>query len=52
MRERELIKRPFNFGLGRFPFVRTGRLDHGRTSQIENEIDFFVLLVKYDLGFD
>ena len=29
------------FFLGRFPFVRTGRPDHGRTSQIENEIGFF-----------
>ena len=27
--------------LGRFPFVRTGRPDHSRTSQIENEIGFF-----------
>ena len=27
--------------LGRFPFVRTSRPNHGRTSQIENEIRFF-----------
>ena len=26
--------------LGRFPFVRTGRPNHGRASQIENEIRF------------
>ena len=27
--------------LGRFPFVRTGRLDHFRTSQFANEIGVF-----------
>ena len=27
--------------LGHFPFVRTGRLDHCRTSQLANEIGFF-----------
>ena len=27
--------------LGRFPFVRTGRPDHCRTSQFDTEIDFF-----------
>ena len=28
--------------LGRFPFVRTGRLDHCRTSQFAKEIGFFL----------
>ena len=27
--------------LGRFPFVRTGRLDHCQISQVANEIGFF-----------
>ena len=30
-----------NIALGRFPFVRTGRPDHCRISQLTNEIGFF-----------
>ena len=32
---------PSNGSQGRFLFVKTGRTDHGRTSQFENEIGFF-----------
>ena len=44
---------------GRFPFVRTGRLDHCPTSRFDNEIRFFQefllnnhFLGAYYLGFD
>ena len=40
-----------NGSQGRFPFVKTGRTDHGRTSQFENEMKN-VLLRAYYLGFD
>ena len=44
---------------GRFPFVRTGRLDHCPTSRFDNEVHFFQefllnnhFLSAYYLGFD
>ena len=30
-----------NVNLGRFPKLRTGRLDYGRISHFDNEIGFF-----------
>ena len=45
--------------LGRFPKVRTGRVDHDRTRHFENKIGFFQeflmkndFLGAYYLGFD